>query len=402
MDEVGLVGVDTVSLVALILKSNLLGAVKAPIAQHDSILTGQLNLKELLETRSTARFHNVTRMDRDTFDELLLLLESRGGFKNSKYISAGEKLLIFILVLVGHTNRSVNERWQHSGCTISLVVHEVATVIKMCKQYLIVPPAVLDPIPFKISSSRKFSPYFDNCIGALDGTHIHAVVPPDDRKPFRNRKNTMSQNVLAVANFDMLFSYVLAGWEGSAHDSRVLDDARMKGLPILPGRFYLGDAGYALSWKVLTPYRGVRYHLKEWAQGNRRPQNAKELYNLRHSALRNVIERIFGVVEKRFPILVEMSPYAFPFQCDLVLTAMVLHNFIRSHQLNEDEFDVPDVENNNADNDDDKIDEVAEVLGNGNELKQWRDGISTAMWNDYVAYIQENGYGSEGEDDDEE
>ena len=402
MDEVGLVGVDTVSLVALILKCNLLGAVKAPIAQHDSILTGQLNLKELLETRSTARFHNVTRMDRDTFDELLLLLESRGGFKNSKYISAGEKLLIFILVLVGHTNRSVNERWQHSGCTISFVVHEVATVIKMCKKYLIVPPAVLDPIPFKISSSRKFSPYFDNCIGALDGTHIHAVVPPDDRKPFRNRKNTMSQNVLAVANFDMLFSYVLAGLEGSAHDSRVLDDARMKGLHILPGRFYLGDAGYALSWKVLTPYRGVRYHFKEWAQGNRRPQNAKELYNLRHSALRNVIERIFGVVEKRFPILVEMSPYAFPFQCDLVLTAMVLHNFIRSHQLNEDEFDVPDVENNNADNDDDKIDEVAEVLGNGNELKQWRDGISTAMWNDYVAYIQENGYGSEGEDDGEE
>ena len=402
MDEVGLVGVDTVSLVALILKSNLLGAVKAPIAQHDSILTGQLYLKELLETRSTARFHNVTRMDRDTFDELLLLLESRGGFKNPKYISAEDKLLIFILVLVGHTNRSVNERWQHSGCTISFVVHEVATVIKMCKQYLIVPPAVLDPIPFKISSSRKFSPYFDNCIGALDGTHIHAVVPPDDRKPFRNRKNTMSQNVLAVANFDMLFSYVLAGWEGSAHDSRVLDDARMKGLHILPGRFYLGDAGYALSWKVLTPYRGVRYHFKEWAQGNRRPQNAKELYNLRHSALRNVIERIFGVVEKRFPILVEMSPYAFPFQCDLVLTAMVLHNFIRSHQLNEDEFDVPDVENNNADNDDDKIDEVAEVLGNGNELKQWRDGISTAMWNDYVAYIQENGYGSEGEDDDEE
>ena len=120
----------------------------------------------------------------------------------------------------------------------------------------------------------------------------------------------------------------------------------------------MGDAGYALSWKVLTPYRGVRYHLKEWAQGNRRPQNAKELYNLRHSLLRNVIERIFGVVKKRFPILVEMSPYAFPFECDLALCAMMLHNFIRTHQSDEDEFDVPDVENNNADNDNDEIDEV--------------------------------------------
>lgn len=110
MDEVGLLGVDTVSLVALILKSSVVRAAKEPIAQHDSILTGQLYLQELLETQSTVRFHNVTRMDRNTFDELLLLLESRGGFRDSKYMSTGEKLLIFILVLVGHTNRSVNER----------------------------------------------------------------------------------------------------------------------------------------------------------------------------------------------------------------------------------------------------------------------------------------------------
>lgn len=160
----------------------------------------------------------------------------------------------------------------------------------------------------------------------------------------------------------------------------------------MQGKFYLGDAGYALSWKVLTPYRGVRYHLKEWALGNRRPQNAKELFNLRHSSLRNAIERIFGVVKKRFPILVEMSPYTFPFQCDLVLCAMMLHNFIRSHQLYEDEFDVPNDEENIPGDDDD---EEAEVLGNGNELKQWRDGIATAMWNDYVAYGQANGYESD-------
>lgn len=93
-----------------------------------------------------------------------------------------------------------------------------------------------------------------------------------------------------------------------------------------------------------------------------------------------------------------MSPYTFPFQCDLVICAMMLHNFIRSHQLCEDEFDVPDAENN-PDNDDDEENEVAEVLGNGNALKQWRDGIATAMWNDYVAYMQENGYGSEDENE---
>ena len=194
MDEMGLLGVDAISLTAILMKSGIMDEPKDRTAQHDSILTGQLYLKELIETRSTARFRDVTRMSHETFDALLLLLETHGGFKDSKYISTGEKLLIFILVLVGHTNRSINERWQHSGSTISLVVHEVATVMLSCQHLIIVSPTVLDPIPHRISGSRKFSPYFDNCKGALDGTHIHAVVPPEDRKPFRNRKNGISQN----------------------------------------------------------------------------------------------------------------------------------------------------------------------------------------------------------------
>ena len=55
MDEVGLLGIDTVSLVAMLLKSNIMREAKEPIAQHDSILTGQLYLGALLETRSTGR-----------------------------------------------------------------------------------------------------------------------------------------------------------------------------------------------------------------------------------------------------------------------------------------------------------------------------------------------------------
>ena len=118
MDETGLLGVDSISLVAMILKSDMMRKRKAPIWQHDSILTGQFYLKELLDTQSTVRFRDVTRMFRNTFDKLVLLLEAQGGSKESKYLSTCEKLLIFILVLVGHTNRTVNQRWQHSGSTI--------------------------------------------------------------------------------------------------------------------------------------------------------------------------------------------------------------------------------------------------------------------------------------------
>ena len=44
------------------------------------------------------------------------------------------------------------------------------------------------------------------------------------------KKGVLSQNVLAAISFDDLkFSYVLAGWEGSAHDSKVLNDALSRG-----------------------------------------------------------------------------------------------------------------------------------------------------------------------------
>ena len=64
-----------------------------------------------------------------------------------------------------------------------------------------------------------------DCIGAIDGTHIPALIPVEEQPRYRNRKGVLSQNVLAVVDFDMNFQYVLAGWEGSASDSRVLRNA---------------------------------------------------------------------------------------------------------------------------------------------------------------------------------
>jgi len=42
---------------------------------------------------------------------------------------------------------------------------------------------------------------------------------------FRGRKHQTTQNVMAVVDFDLKFTYVLAGWEGSAHDVLILADA---------------------------------------------------------------------------------------------------------------------------------------------------------------------------------
>jgi hypothetical protein len=77
-------------------------------------------------------------------------------------------------------------------------------------------------------------------VGAIDGTHVLARVPRHMQSTFMGRKHTTTQNVLAAVDWDLRFTYVLAGWEGSAHDALILGDAleRPNGLSVHPGTYY--------------------------------------------------------------------------------------------------------------------------------------------------------------------
>jgi len=58
-----------------------------------------------------------------------------------------------------------------------------------------------------------------------------------DKPKYRTRKGTIAMNVLGACTPNMEFTYVLPGWEGSAHDGRVLRDAisRPNGLKVPQG-----------------------------------------------------------------------------------------------------------------------------------------------------------------------
>ena len=47
------------------------------------------------------------------------------------------------------------------------------------------------------------------------------------------------------------FVYILAGWEGSAADSRVLSDALSKDFIVPQGKYYLADAGTSLTLLII-------------------------------------------------------------------------------------------------------------------------------------------------------
>ena len=74
-------------------------------------------------------------------------------------------------------------------------------------------------------------------MGAIDGTHVRASIPFQILGRFCGQKDGTTQNVLAAATLDLKFTYVLASWEGSIHDSHVLNDtlSRQMGLKIPKG-----------------------------------------------------------------------------------------------------------------------------------------------------------------------
>ncbi|KAL7598542.1 uncharacterized protein LOC111904800 [Lactuca sativa] len=192
--------------------------------------------------------------------------------------------------------------YRRSRSTTSRCFHRILRSIIAIEGLYIQQPTG-DVVPREIQESRRFYPFFKDCIRAIDGTHVRVHVPNRDAPRYRGRKGYPTINVLAACTFDLKFTYVLTSWEGTASDSRIIKNTftRNDKLLIPSGKYCLVDGGLPHTNKLMAPYRGVRYHLKEYSM--RGPQNSKELFNLRHASLRNTIERAFGVLKRRFPII---------------------------------------------------------------------------------------------------
>uniref|UniRef100_A0A453IQU7 Uncharacterized protein n=1 Tax=Aegilops tauschii subsp. strangulata TaxID=200361 RepID=A0A453IQU7_AEGTS len=281
---------------------------------HTSKLSGAWRVQESL-TGHESLCKRTFRMEVDIFQALVDKLREKKLLADSKVLAVEEQVAIFLYAVSKNaTNETLQDWFQHSAETISRRFGLVLDAITRLTNVYIRPPS-LNPHP--ILSKPQFYPFFQNCIGAIHGTHIPMFLSPGQQEPYGNRKQTLSQNVMVACDFDLKFVHVHAGWEGSASDARVLQDALNHGFHVPHGNFYLVDAGYANTPQFLAPYRGTRYHLKEQGEVRQRPQNYKELFNLRHAQLRNHIERIIGILKMRFPILKVAAHYSVDKQIDI-------------------------------------------------------------------------------------
>ncbi|KAH6813320.1 hypothetical protein C2S51_022338 [Perilla frutescens var. frutescens] len=328
------------------------------------------------------------RMDKHVFHKLSNTLRQRGMLRDTAGVMIEEQLAIF-LNIVGHNerNRVIQERFQHSGETISRHFNNVLKAVKSLSREFLQPPSLTTPS--EILSSNRFYPYLEDCIGVIDGMHIPAHVPAKDQSRFRNRRGVLSQNVLVACTFDLQFIFVYPGWEGSVADSRVLRAVLSdpdQNFPQVPeGKYYLVDLGYDNMDGFMAPYEGVRYHLHEYKGANLLPRNVKELFNHRHSSVCNAIRRSCNVLKERFPILKLAPQYAFHTQRDIVIAACVIHNHIRREEKNDwlfnsneagmvDESLVPD----------EQPDLQSALSVHEQMASARRDSIAASMWNDFM------------------
>lgn len=130
-----------------------------------------------------------------------------------------------------------------------------------------------------------------------------------------------------------------------------------------------------------------------------RPRNKEELFNLRHASARNVIERIFGVLKRRFRILLIAPEYNLDIQARIPAALCALHNFIRTHDADDitPELDVD--HDNTYDHDHAASSSVAAELDHPSEK---RDLIAQQMWEDYIRVREERGLDDEDEFADED
>ena len=112
-----------------------------------------------------------------SFFDLCAVLRERCAMSDTLNVSVEEKVAMFLLI-VGHGIKMRIIRSRYGWCLepISRHFNEVLQgVLSLCHEFIKLPdPSVVEPEDYKWK-------WFQDCLGALDGTHIDVLVPLADQ-----------------------------------------------------------------------------------------------------------------------------------------------------------------------------------------------------------------------------
>ena len=191
------------------------------------------------------------------------------------------------------------------------------------------------------------TPGLPQIVAAADGTHIPIRKPNGTGDSFINRKGFFSLNVHAICDHSMRFIDVITGYSGRCHDQRVfsegvvgtslhsggpLSDLFRSGARVISGVrvpfIIVADSAYTCTEFVLPAVK---------QQSANTPKKSR--FNKKHASTRNVIERSFGVLKRRWQCLLSAMELNLLNVVDVISACFILHNICidRNEPLDDEE-----------------------------------------------------------------
>ncbi len=164
----------------------------------------------------------------------------------------------------------------------------------------------------------------------IDGTHIPIIKLPANipHQCFYNRKGGRSINCQAVINSSLEIVSFDCGYPGSTNDSQML---KISGFADLMKEIYykyngqyacLADNGYPLREHMLTPYTAGEI------LSDSNSEQDKVQFNAIFSSVRQAVERVFGILQRKWHLLVVGCEYNIDDYLMFVQSIMLIHNFM--------------------------------------------------------------------------
>lgn len=188
---------------------------------------------------------------------------------------------------------------------------------------------------------------FPNCVGSIDGKHVHLVAPPESGSMFYNYKGRFSIVLLAIVDFDYNFIYADVGCQGWISDGGVfkftsfcekLENDQLnlpKPRPLAEGRSpvpygLIADDAFALSNNIMKPYKGCLDSL-----------TPERIYNYRVSRARRMVENVFGILAAKFRVFLTTIALHPDKVESVTLACVYLHNFFRRDSKSRSNYNPP-------------------------------------------------------------
>ncbi|XP_051579062.1 uncharacterized protein gpr132a isoform X1 [Myxocyprinus asiaticus] len=258
---------------------------------------------------------------RDTAFRLCIPLEKRVAIALYKLASTSEY-------------RTVGNLFAVSQTSVCRCVHEFCKAVIT----LLRPKLIQTPNQAKLA---EMADYFEErfgipqCVGAIGGSHIPILKPPQYQSDLHNRKGWHSIILQAVVDGKGMFWDLNIGQSGREHNVGDLRNSRLWAWATTSnafsgrvrnicgtnvGYFILGDSAYPLQNWLLKPYPDTG-----------RLTEGQEQYNIRTSRARCVVVRAFGKLKGRWKCLSKRNDCSVNVVVDMVETCCTLHNLCELH-----------------------------------------------------------------------